>query len=158
VNMSMTPDGKTFISGDDAGQVIIWNREAATIRKQWQVKGWAYAVALSPDEKRACISERKPLVFDSGRHAALKLWNATTGEMTHDLSKDFKDQYFAAAAYSPDGKTLAIARGGEADGTNGGIITLLNPETGAKLKTLTPGHLNGATDLAFHPDGKHLAS
>ena len=26
---------------------------------------------------------------------------------------------------------------------------MLNPDNGAKVKTLTPGHLNGGTDLAF---------
>lgn len=158
VNMAQTPDGKTLLSGDDAGQVIVWNREEGTIRKQWSVTGWAYAVAIAPDAKTALVSERKPLVFDSGRHAGLKLWDTTTGTAIKDLAKDYKDQYFGAAAFSPDGKTLAIARGGEADGTNGGIIHLLDPSTGAKQKTLQPGHLNGATDVAFHPDGKHLAT
>ena len=64
INLDLSRDGSTFISGDDAGQVIIWDRATATIRKQWKVKGWAYAVALSPDKKQACVSERYPVVFD----------------------------------------------------------------------------------------------
>lgn len=96
-------------------------------------------------------------MFDSGRHTAVKLWNATTGVVQHDLSKEFKDLQIAAAAYSPDGKTLALGRGGEADGT-GGKVFLLDPATGKKQRELTPGHLNGLTDLCFHPDGQHLAT
>ena len=65
--------------------------------------------------------------------------------------------YLAAAAYSPDGKVLAVARGGEANGLNGKVF-LVDPATGKKIRELTPGHQDGATDLAFHPDGKHLAS
>lgn len=33
---------------------------------------------------------------------------------------------------------------------------MLDPATGKKLRELTPPHHRGATDLAFHPDGKHL--
>jgi WD40 repeat protein len=100
-----------------------------------------------------------PLVFDSGRHAGLKLWDATTGQVRHDLSavKEFKGIHVAAAAYAPDGKLLAVARGGEVDGTNGKVF-LLDPATGKLTRELAPGHLYGATDLAFHPDGRHLAS
>jgi len=157
VGLSMSHDQSTLIAGDDAGQVVVYNRSAGTELKRWQVKGWAYAVALSPSLKQACVSERYPLVFDSGRHVSVKLWDATTGTVQHDLSKEFKDMQIAAAAYSADGKLLAIGRGGEADGLNGKVF-LLDAATGKKERELSPGHLSGLTDLRFHPDGKHLAS
>jgi WD40 repeat protein len=114
-------------------------------------------VALSPDNRQAVVSERVPLVFDSGRLDGIKLWDATTGQMQRDLTGEFKGMYIAAAAYAPDGKLLAVARGGEVDGMNGKVF-LLDPSTGRKLRELNPGHQYGATDLVFHPDGKHLAS
>lgn len=157
VNLSLTPDGRSVISGDDGGHVLVWDRESTTVRSRWQVKGWAYGVALSPDARQACVGERYPLVFDSGRHAAVKLWDATTGAVVRDLSADFKGQHIAAATYSPNGRVLAVGRGGESDG-NGPNVTLLDPTGTAKPRPLTPGHLNGVTDLAFHPDGKHIAS
>ena len=155
INLDLARDGTTFVSGDDAGQVIVWDREKAAIRKQWKVKGWAYAVGLSPDKKQACVSERYPVVFDSARHAGVKLWNAETGELIRDIGEPFKKVYLSAAAYSPDGKLLALGRGGE---TETAKVALLDPGSGKLLADLTPGHLNGITDLAFHPDGKHLAS
>jgi len=157
VNLALSADGKTVLTGDDDGHVVVWDCATGGVVKRWRVKGWAYAVALSPDAKQACVGERLQRVVEGGRYAALKLWDATTGEMVRDLSADFKGFHMAAAAYSPDGKTLAVARGGEADGTNG-TLTLLDPATGKKLRALAPGHLNGGTDVAFHPDGKHIAS
>jgi WD40 repeat protein len=159
VGFELARDGQTMISGDDAGEVLIWDRAAGTVQKRWKVKGWAYAVALAPHRKQACVTERLPLVFDSGRHAAVQLWDATTGKVEKDLSalKEFKGHHMSAAAYSPDGKLLAIGRGGEANGMSG-KVTLIDPANGKVVKELAPGHQDGLTDLAWHPDGQHLAS
>ena len=160
VGMGLSRDGQALITGDDGGHVIVWNTKTGEVRNRWKLaKGWAYAVALSPDASQACITERFPLVFDSGRHAAVKLWDVATGTLAKDLSaaKEFKGQHVAAAAYSPDGKTLALLRGGESNGPSGKPV-LVDPASGKVLKELAPGHLDGGTDLAWHPDGKHLAS
>jgi WD40 repeat protein len=153
--LALGHDDKLLVSGDDAGDVIVWDRDAAKELKRWKVKGWSFALALLPDDKQVFISERVPLVFDSGRHSGAKLWDAATGEMQRDLSADFKNAYVAAAAYSPDGKLLALGRGGE---TDVGKIHLFDPQTGKAVRELTPGHQYGVTDLVFHPEGQHLAS
>ena len=98
-----------------------------------------------------------PLVYDPAKIIATKLWDATTGQMVRDLEDLFKKEYQSAAAFSLDGKLLAVGRGGEANGPSG-IIILLDPATGKKVHELKPGHEYGVTDLVFHPDGKHLAS
>ena len=154
--MSMTFDGKTLLSGDDKGEVIVWDRPAGKEVRRWKLKGWAWGMAISPNGKEALVSERIHLVFDSGSHTGLKLWNVETGTVKADLGKEIKDR-MSAAAYSPDGKWLATVRGGEANGL-AGKVTLLDPVTGKKIRETSPGHLDGATDLAFHPDGKHLFS
>ncbi|HEY7158004.1 MAG TPA: WD40 repeat domain-containing protein [Gemmataceae bacterium] len=150
-------DGTLLLSGDDAGQMILWDRPAAKELRRWRVKGWCYAVALAPDGKQALISERIPLVFDSGRHSGIRLWDATAGKPLRELGGEFKKIFIASATYSPDGKLLALVRGGEANG-NSGKVFLIDPATGKTVRELTPGHQDGATDVAFHPDGKHLAS
>src|SRR5262249_15008080 len=157
VGLTLGYDGKLLVSGDDSGNVVIWDRGEGKELRRWQVKGWVYALALSPDNQQLFVSERRPLVFDSGRIDGVKLWDAKSGTMQRDLGATFKNMYLAAAAYSPDGKLLAIGRGGECDGNNGKVF-LVDPATGQKKSELVPGHLNGLTDLAFHPDGKHLAS
>jgi WD40 repeat protein len=155
--LSLTPDAKHLLSGDDGGNVLLWDRASGKELRRWKAKAWVQAAALAPDGRQAFVSERKPLVFDSGRRSGAVLWDAAAGTIQHDLGKDFKGMFFSAAAYSPDGKTLAISRGGEVDGPKG-TVTLIDPTSGKKIRELTPGHLNGACDLAFHPGGAVLAS
>ena len=155
--LALSADGKLAISGDDAGHVVVWNVPSGQVVRRWQTKGWVYALALSPDARLALISERFPLVYDPAKIIATRLWDATTGQVTRDLADLFKKEYQSAAAFSRDGKLAAVGRGGEANGPSGTVV-LLDPATGKKVHDLKPGHLDGLTDLAFHPDGKHLAS
>jgi WD40 repeat protein len=165
LGLSMTPDGKTLVSGADRvvgpkkekeGELIVWDLAAGKELRRIYLKGWPWGMAISPDGQTIIASERVPLVFDAGSRSGLKMWNAQTGKMKADLGKEIKER-MAAAAYSPDGKWLAICRGGEANGLSG-KVTLLDPATGKKIRETNPGHLDGATDLAFHPDGKHIFS
>jgi WD40 repeat protein len=157
LGLSLSADGNTLVSGDDKGEVIVWDHPAGKERQRFQIKGWVYALAMAPDASAMLVAERMPRVFDSGRHAGVKLWDPVKKDVRHDFGKLFKGEMMAAAAFSPDGKVLALARGGEIDGMSG-KVTLLDPATGTKLRELTPGHLNGATDVAFHPDGKIVYS
>ena len=157
VSMVLSADEKLLVTGDDDGVVLTHDAASGKEVGRWSVKSWVYALALSPDGKRLFVSERRPLVFDSGRRAAVAVYDRETGKQLLDLAAQFKEQFLSAAAFSPDGKILAVGRGGECDGNNG-VVTLLDADSGKKLRALTPGHLNGLTDLVFHPDGKHLLS
>jgi WD40 repeat protein len=157
LGLSISKDGNTLVSGDDGGHVIVWDRAEGKEVRRWHVKGWVYALALSPDAQQLLVSERLPLIFDSGRYAATKLWDPATGEMKRDLAALFKQEHMVAAAFSPDSKVLGVAKGGESNGQTG-KVTLLDPATGNKLRETAPGHLDGATDVAFHPEGEYFAS
>lgn len=111
LGLALGKDGRTLVSGDDKGEVIVWDLPERKVRHRWRLKGWVWALDLSPDGKTVAVSERIPLVFDSGRFAALKICDAATGKVVHDLSKTFAKQFLAAAAFSPDGKTLATGSG-----------------------------------------------
>lgn len=156
VAMSLSKDGNTLASGDEKGEVIIWDVPSGAERKRWKLKGWVWALALTPEADAVAVSERIPLVFDSGRYSAMKIWNVN-GELKLDLSKAVDKQVVGVAQYSPDGKTLALGRGGEANGQSG-KITLMDASTGKILKETSPGHLDGMTDVLFHPDGKLVVS
>jgi WD40 repeat protein len=154
-SLTLSRGDRILVSGDDAGEVIVRERESGKPVHRWKVTGWTYALAMSPDESLIFVSERVPLVFDSGRHAGAKIRDAATGTVKHDLAALFKNAYIAAAAFSPDGKLLALGRGGEGDF---GKVFLIDPATGKQVRELAPGHQYGITDLVFHPDGKHLAT
>ena len=151
--LTMSDDETLLVSGDDAGKVIIREQVSGQELRSWKVEGWVHALALSPDNKRAVISERRPLVFNSSQRWGLRLWDAEKGESTKDLSEDYKKMYLSALAWSPDGKTIVVGRGEDDDGK----IWLVDAD-GKQRKELTPFHKYGVTEFAFHPDGKHLFS
>jgi WD40 repeat protein len=58
------------------------------------------------------------------------------------------------AAFSPDGKLLAVGQGGE---TDTGKIHLVDTANGKILRTVS-GHRYGACDVKFSADGKYVLS
>lgn len=152
--LALGSDEELLVSGDDSGKVVVRERASGKQRQSWTVEGWVHALALSPDAKRAVLSERRPLVFDSAQRHAVTLRNLETGETLLDLSDDYKKHYLPALGWSPDGETIVLGKGEEADG----IIWLLDAKDGKQRKKLDPVHRYGVTDFAFHPDGVHLFS
>src|SRR5581483_10301767 len=104
--LCLSADGKTLISGDDGGVVIVWDREAGKELRRWKTKGWVYALALTPTADRAFTSEGFPAY--GRRTRAAKIWDVARGEMVQDISTHFAKEDLGAAAFSPDGKTLAV--------------------------------------------------
>ncbi|MGE3805359.1 MAG: WD40 repeat domain-containing protein [Gemmataceae bacterium] len=161
--LTLSHDQRVVVSGDDAGTVIVWERATMKEQRRWQVKGWVHAAALAPDRRQAVVSERIPLYADANTHYGLKLWDVARGEIAHDLAEALKNgngsqtPAISAAAYSLDGSVLALGQGGGSN-SSGGALCLVDPATRKKIRDLTPPHQYGVTDLAFHPDGKHLAS
>jgi WD40 repeat protein len=153
--ITLSHDEALLLSGDDSGLVILRERVSGKPLRQWTTRGWVYALAIAPNKQQAFVSERIPLVFDSGRYDAAKIWDLNSGQPLLDLSKEYKGMYLAAAVYSPDGKWLAVGRGGEVDGPNGKVF-VIDATSGKRLRECSPGHLYGITDMVLYPDGEHL--
>jgi len=86
------------------------------------------------------------------------LWDGHTGKQLRTLVGH--EDRINTVAFSPDGKILATGESIEAGGglTGGtGEIRLWNPETGELLRTLA-GHETRVNSVAFHPNGKIIAS
>jgi WD40 repeat protein len=159
--LGMSGDQKRLISGDDSGLVIVWDLAARTEITRWTINYWAVAAALSPDGQTALVSEYRYRRDDFDQVSpSLKLWNVADQKLKLDLFTD-KDRQNAnkffsaglvAAAFSPDGKLLAVGQGGENDT---GKVHLLEVESGKLLRTIS-GHRYGILDLGFTPDGKFL--
>lgn len=153
LGLALSSDGKTLLSGDDNGNVAVWDFPSGKVLRRWQVKGWVHGLAVSPDARWAVVTEQVPLIFDSGRHQAFKIWDVSKGEMVKDLTSVVKEN-LSSAVFSPDGKKFAVARSGE---TSQAKIYLFETAGFKKLLEM-PGHQGGANDLAFSADGKILLS
>lgn len=157
-SLSLSPDGKRLLTGDDRGRAVFWDIPEGKELRRLQARGWLQAAALAPDAKLALTCEFAP------RYArfpnAVKLWDLSTGEVKLDLDREFRQGNavlgMAAAAFAPDGKLAALGKGGEVEGGSGKVY-LVDVGTGKKVRELS-GHQYGVTGIVFHPDGKHLAT
>jgi WD40 repeat protein len=161
-SLSLSPDGKLLLTGDDQGIVILWQLPEGRELKRLTSQGWLKAVALSPDARQAltCASSVRYAVFPNSLH----VWDLATGKVTLNLGETLTGKKkggeamgVAAASFSPDGKAIGLAQGaGEIEGGIGKLF-LVDSKSGKKLQEI-PAHQGGVVALAFSPDGQHVAS
>ena len=155
--LAISRDGKTLVTGDDSKLVILSDALTGAEQRRWMVKQWIRSLDISPDGKLVVTAEHFPHLSDKDVQAGLRGWDAQTGQMKFDVSKGLPGPA-SMVRFSDDGKHLAFCVGPiDRDGLSGKVF-LLDPATGEKVRELTPAHQRGATDLAFHPDGKHLVT
>ena len=155
--LTLSRDGTTLVTGDDSKLVIMSDAQTGKEQLRWKVKQWVRSLDISPDGKLVVTAEHLPHLTEKEAENGLRGWDAQTGAMKFDASKGLSGGV-TTVRFSDDGKYLAFSVGSiDRDGPAGKVF-LLNPTTGEKVRELTPSHLRGATDLAFHPDGKHLVT
>jgi WD40 repeat protein len=141
-------DGKQLALGGVQGQDVIirvWDvftgreRPALTGPPTLTLPGNLSCLVFSPDGKT--------LVVGDAQQGRVTLLDAATGAKFQQLAAQANGQQ-VAAAFSPDGKLLAVV--------NGVGVDLVDPATGQTVRRLPcPGQ--GFACLAFSPDGKALA-
>jgi WD40 repeat protein len=103
-------------------------------------------VTFSPDGRYLAAAQQDGNTY---------LFNVATAKVTKSLTDSGQSSFngVGGAAFSPDGKILAVVGGNNATGTS-----LFDVATGNLLATLTdPGHSQGSNSVAFSPDNKILA-
>jgi WD40 repeat protein len=130
------------------GEVILW--DPTTGKELRRLKGFG-SVAFSPDSK---------LVATAGFDQTVKVWGAATGEQR--LALRGHNGRIGSVAFSPDGKLLAstsrdLVRDAAGKLTSRTQTKVWDVATRQARLTL-PDDVGEVNDLAFHPDGKRLAT
>jgi RNA polymerase sigma factor (sigma-70 family) len=139
LDVSFTPDGKSLVSADEDGRVIVWDLGAGKERFVLDSHGWiGRSLALTPDGKTVAVGT----VYN-----VIRLWDVETGKECF-TDPPGHDAPVHAVAFSPDGKFLVT--GGE-----NRRINVWDAVSGRHLRAIAG---MSAKDVSFSPDGKRLAA
>lgn len=140
-SVAFSPDCRTFASTGMDGIVGLWNVDSEAPRAVLDVPtGPARVVRFSPDGR---------IVATGSDDWLIRLWDPETGTLRRTLTGH--RQSVLSLAFSSDGALLV-------SGDWAGFIHLWDVESGrnlAKFESPSTGYL--VMDLAFSPDGRHLA-
>jgi WD40 repeat protein len=101
-NVAYSPDGRLLASGDEAGEVRVWDLPGGALRYVLPAQGAAvHALAFSPDGKSLVTATVHGEVGD------VNIWEAATGKPAGTLKGH--PQGVFEVSFFPDGKTLVSA-------------------------------------------------
>lgn len=144
-----SPDSRTLATGSQDYTVKLWDVATGALRLLKGHKSFVNAVAFSRDGK----------TLASVGDTTIRLWDFATGDELRTIKTNSSMLY--SVAFSRDGRILVS---GSQDYENasqtalgGGVATLWDVASGAKLRTLESGWGDVKTTI-FSPDGKTLAT
>jgi WD40 repeat protein/serine/threonine protein kinase len=147
--VAYSPDGKWIVSASYDRTIKIWDARTDKEVKSFTHNDELDSVTFSPNGKLlasvGCSDEKK-------EPGDLKLWDTISWEEVHPLQGLPAKVW--AAAFSPEGRYLALASGLP---QASGIVTIWDLETGREVRQLS-GHTGPVVSLSFSPDGQRLAS
>ena len=136
--VAFSPDGRFLATGDNIGQVNIWNVQRQQLVAQFEGDATSvYAVKFSPDGK---------ILAGAGYTGETKLWKAPNWERLGTLAGNGT---IFGISFSPDSSMLAS--------TGYESVNLWKVESGEKITTLNE-HIGWVNAVAFSPDGSTLIS
>ncbi len=138
LRVAFGPHGRQFASGGGQGEVVVWDINDGRPRRT--LDGHVdriVSIAFCPDGDMLATADR----------TAVKLWNCRTGRELRMFSARGD---IGCMALSPIGRILAV---GDSEGT----LTLRDWESGLVTHSFD-GHAASVVSVAFHPDGRRLAT
>ena len=106
--MAFSPDGKILLTGSMDGTAKLWELATRQEVRSLEHPPRIFSVAFSPDGKTVATG-------GGGENAAVRLWDARTGELLRTLAPSRSSTSFFGReiAFSPDGKLIAVADGSD---------------------------------------------
>jgi Tol biopolymer transport system component len=152
---SFSPDGKTLVATADANEFVIrlWN--VATGKPEPTPPHDRYSsftqVTYSPDGSMLAAEDNSTGRWGTSTY----VWNAASRRILAILS--YPNGSLSPLAFSPDGRTLAIANGW-GHGRGYGRIHLWDTTARKEVATLDDHRKDGYYAIAYSPDGRVLAA
>ncbi len=135
------PSGKFVFAGAEDNKVWRWDLAAGTKTEFAGHESWVRSLVLSPDGQT---------LVTAGYDGRLMWWPATAEKPAPARNIQAHQGWIRSVAISPDGTLIATAG-------NDLVVRLWKFADGSLVKELT-GHPRHVYNVAFHPEGKHLAS
>jgi serine/threonine protein kinase/sugar lactone lactonase YvrE len=139
-SLAFSPDGTTLAGVTHTGSVTLWDVASRRVKIGLPDGDGFRNVVFSPDGK---------LLANGGKGNEVRLSEAASGKTVRSIT----DATGSDVAFSPDGKTLAVA---DADGS--GTLQLWDVASGKSTATYDRVEDIVTTSTLFSPDGKTLAS
>ena len=145
-SVAFSPDGQTLATAG-YNSLYLWDVKTGNLRHTLvDTPQSAHSHIPLPLANIAFGPDGKTLASTLGANTFTQLWDVSTGNLRHTLTRHVLDY---SVAFSPDGQTLAT-------GSWGGGIGLWDVQTGQLFHTLTgPANVHS---VAFSPDGQTLAT
>ncbi len=159
--LAWCPDGSWFASGDEGGEIKIWNPEAnEAVVKNNTIKGGFLAVNWSPGGKLLAVAT----IYGSAY-----IFDPAAGKILLTLA--YPNQSVSYVAWSRDGSRLAATTGGDmpeslavehpaeirADNRKVRPVTIWDAKSGVQLLQMF-GHTGAVNEVQWSPDDKRLVS
>ena len=138
----VSPDGTKILTGSFDRSMRLWDLATGRQLRRFTHDGWVFALAFSPDGKRALAAtdtddEKFPV-------APLYLWELETGRQLHRIPAHRGG--VTSCAFSPDGKVL-LSCGYD------GAVRLWDADTGDQLQPIRD-HSDWVWSIACSPNGE----
>lgn len=135
LSLSFSTNGRTLVSSGADGKVKIWNLQTRDRPRTIPVRGL-----------RTLAISSEGLLAGAAWDGKIRLWQLETGEFVQLFDRQAQDHLLA---FSPDGRTLAVA--------SALTIYLYSLRTGRLVCVLT-GHEQSIEAMRFNEDGQTLIS